>query len=66
MHSGVGGGVAYRTESEMWKVGLTYGYGIDAEREHEHGAHVVGMFVQFDFEKFFGKRRSRPWFWEVQ
>jgi hypothetical protein len=65
-HSGVGGGVAYRTESEMWKIGLTYGYGIDAERSHRHGAHVVGMFVQFDFEKYFNKRRSRPWFWEVQ
>lgn len=65
-HSGVGAGLAYRTESEMWKLGATYGYGINAERDGHHGAHVLGVFVQFDFEKFFNKRRSRPWFWEVQ
>jgi len=65
-HSGVGGGIAYRTESEMWKVGLTYGYGIDAVRSRNHGAHVVGMFLQLDLEKYFHKRRSKPWFWEVQ
>ena len=65
VHSGVGGGIFYRTESEMWKIGLSYGYGIDAVRSGNHGAHVVGMFVQFDFDKFFIKRRSKPWFWEV-
>jgi hypothetical protein len=63
-HSGVGIGMAYRTESEIWKIGLTYGYGIDAERDGRHGAHLVGMFVQFDFEKYLFQRRSKPWFWE--
>jgi hypothetical protein len=65
-HSGVGGGLVYRTESDMWKVGLTYGYGIDAVRDGRHGAHVAGMFVQFDFEQYLNKRRSKPWFWEVR
>jgi hypothetical protein len=65
-HSGIGGGLAYRTRSDMWKLGLTYGYGIDAVRGNDQGAHVVGMFVQFDFEKYLNKRRSKPWFWEPQ
>lgn len=63
-HSGVGGGIAYRTKSEIWKLGLTYGYGIDAIRSGDHGAHVVGMFVQFDVEEYFYRRRGKPWFWE--
>jgi hypothetical protein len=65
-HSGVGGGIIYRTPSDMWKIGLTYGYGIDARRDSGHGAHVVGMLIQFDFEQYLNKRRSKPWFWEVR
>jgi hypothetical protein len=62
-HSGVGGGIAYRTESDVWKVGLTYGYGIDARRNDEHGAHVVGLFVQMDVERWLRHRGggSFPW-----
>lgn len=63
-NSGVGGGLFYRSPSEMWKVGLTYGYGIDAVRDHRRGAHVVGLLVQFDLEKYFNQWRSKPWPWE--
>jgi hypothetical protein len=65
-HSGVGGGIIYRTQSDMWKIGLTYGYGIGARRAGHRGAHVAGIVLQFDFETFLNKRRSKPWPWEVQ
>ena len=63
-HSGVGGGLVYQTVSEMWKIGLTYGYGIDAIRGHHEGAHVAGLVIQFDFEKYLNKMRSKPFWWE--
>jgi hypothetical protein len=63
-HSGVGGGIAYRSESETWKAALTYGYGIDARRGNDEGAHVVGLSVQFDLEKWWTKNRSKPFWWE--
>jgi hypothetical protein len=63
-HSGVGGGIDYRSQSEMWKVGLGYGYGIDARRNGERGAHVVSLVIQFDLEKYFSKHRSKPFWWE--
>src|SRR6185436_19271873 len=58
-HSGVGGGLVYRSTTDMWKVGLTYGYGIDAVRGDHHGAHVAGLFVQFDLENYLNKHRSK-------
>jgi hypothetical protein len=64
-NSGVGGGVAYRSESETWKAGLTYGYGIDAIRGDHRGAHVIGLMVQFDLEKWLYNRRSKPFPWEL-
>ena len=48
----------------MWKVGLGYGYGIDARRSGERGAHVVSLVLQFDLEKYFNKHRSKPFWWE--
>jgi len=63
-HSGVGGGVAYRSEKGTWKAGLTYGYGIDALRNGDRGAHVVGLSVQFDLENWLNKHRSKPFWWE--
>jgi len=63
-HSGVGGGVAYRSASETWKAAITYGYGIDAIRGEGRGAHVVGLSVQFDLEKWLYKRQSKPFWWE--
>lgn len=63
-HSGIGGGIDYRSQSEMWKVGLGYGYGIDARRSGDRGAHVVSLVLQFDLEKYFNKHRSKPFWWE--
>ncbi len=62
-HSGVGGGIAYQSESEVWKAGLNYGFGIDARREGARGAHVITFVLQFDLEKYLNKQSSRPFPW---
>lgn len=62
-HSGVGGGLAYQSESGVWKAALSYGYGIDARREGARGAHVVMFALQFDLERYLNKRSSRPFPW---
>jgi hypothetical protein len=46
-HSGVGGGVMYRTEPFKMMVG--YAYGIDALRTGGRGAHSIGVLMQLDF-----------------
>jgi hypothetical protein len=63
-HSGFGAGIGYQSASEVWKTSLNYGYGIDAIRGNERGAHVVSLVLQFDFEKYLNKRRSKPFWWE--
>jgi hypothetical protein len=63
-HSGVGGGLSYRSESGIWQAGLTYGYGIDAQRDGDHGAHVVGLVMQFDLEASLNKYHRRLWWWD--
>jgi len=45
-HTGVGGGVLYKSPS--WKVMLGYGYGVDAIRSHGRGAQSVGLLLQLD------------------
>ena len=63
--SGVGGGVTYKSVSEVWKVGLNYGYGIDAIRKSGTGAHVFGVVLQIDLEKWLHDRGSKPFPWNV-
>lgn len=63
-HSGVGGGIDYRSASGTWKVGLSYGYGIDAQRSNGRGAHAANFVLQFDLEKYLNKHRSKPFWWE--
>lgn len=58
-HSGIGGGVLYQSQSGIWKTGLTYGYGIDAKRDGERGAHVVGLVMQLDLENYFFRRKAK-------
>ena len=65
-HSGVGGGLIYHSPSEVWKVGLNYGFGIDALRSSGRGAHVLSLAFQFDLEQYLNKRRSLPFWWEVR
>jgi hypothetical protein len=65
-HSGVGGGITYQSVSGVWKVGVNYGYGFDAVRDRDSGAHVVSLALQFDLEQYLNKTRSRPWPWELR
>lgn len=50
-HSGVGGGIRFRSKSDAWQVVLGYAYGVDAIRKGGRGAHSVGILVQFDLER---------------
>jgi hypothetical protein len=45
-HTGLGGGVLYKSPS--WKVMVGYGYGVDAIRSNGRGAQNVGVLLQFD------------------
>jgi hypothetical protein len=49
-HSGVGGGITYRSPAGSWFVTLIYAYGIDAIRDHDRGANQIGILFQYDFE----------------
>jgi len=48
-NSGVGAGLLYR--SAPWQVMVGYGYGVNALRSGESGAHSIGVLVQVDIEK---------------
>jgi hypothetical protein len=50
-HSGVGGGIRYRSPKDAWQVVLAYAYGIDAIRNDGRGAHNIGLLLQFDLER---------------
>jgi hypothetical protein len=50
-HSGVGGGIRYRSPKDAWQVVLAYAYGFDAIRNDDRGAHNIGVLVQFDLER---------------
>lgn len=50
-NSGVGAGLIYHSPSDAWQVMLSYGYGIDAIRDHGRGAHNIGILIQFDLER---------------
>jgi hypothetical protein len=50
-HSGVGGGIRYRSPGNTWQLVLGYAYGVDAIREHGRGAHSIGFLLQFDLER---------------
>ena len=60
-HSGVGGGIVFRSKSAAWNVMLGYAYGINAIRNGERGAHSVGLLVQYDLE---ADRRGKQPFWD--
>jgi hypothetical protein len=46
-HSGVGGGLLYRSKS--WRVMGGYAYGVDAIRSSGRGAHSIGFLMQLDW-----------------
>jgi hypothetical protein len=45
-HSGVGGGILYKSDS--FKVMVGYAYGVDAIRTDGRGAHSIGVLMQLD------------------
>jgi hypothetical protein len=61
VHSGVGGGLVFRSKSQVWQVVLGYAYGVDAIRSGGRGAHSVGILIQYDLEA--DRRGKRP-FWD--
>jgi hypothetical protein len=48
-HSGIGGGITWRSRRRDWLVSVFYGYGFDAVRRQEQGAQMVGIVLQYDF-----------------
>ncbi|HMJ65623.1 MAG TPA: hypothetical protein VK615_09750 [Candidatus Binatia bacterium] len=50
-HSGLAGGIRYRSPKDAWQIVLAYAYGVDAIRDHGRGAHNIGLLLQFDLER---------------
>src|SRR5688572_16577311 len=50
-NSGVGAGIVYRSPSDSWQIALGYGYGIDALRDGDRGAHSMSILLQFDLDR---------------
>jgi len=50
-HSGVGGGISYRSPKDAWQILVAYAYGVDAIRSEGRGAHSIGLLLQFDLER---------------
>ena len=53
--TGAGPSLSYTSRSEVWRVVLRYGYGFNALRDGEEGAHSVGVLYQYNFQQ----RKSR-------
>jgi hypothetical protein len=49
-NTGIGGGLVYTSKNKTVKVAVRYGYGFNALRDGEEGAHSVGILFQYDFE----------------
>lgn len=48
-HSGVGGGLTWRSRKGDWVISAFYGYGFDALRDDSLGGQMVGIVLQYDF-----------------
>jgi hypothetical protein len=62
-HSGVGGGLLYRSPSRAWLVGVAYGYGFQAIRE-KGGGQSVTLLVQYDMDADVKLHREPFWKWK--
>lgn len=49
-HTGIGGGIRYRSPNRAWQIALGYGHGFNAIRKSGRGAHSVGILLQYDFD----------------
>lgn len=53
--TGLGTALSFTSRSEVWRVILRYGYGVNALRDGREGAHSVGVLYQYNF----GQRKHR-------
>lgn len=62
-HTGLGGGILYKSPS--WKIMAGYGYGVDAMRSQGRGAQSIGFLLQFDLgqarESLFNTEQPGLW-----
>ena len=49
--TGVGTSLSFTSRSEVWRMILRYGYGINAQRDGHDGGHSVGVLYQYNFER---------------
>jgi hypothetical protein len=49
--SGVSGGIMWHSPNDRWKIMADYAYGINAIRDNHHGAHSIGVLLQWDLDK---------------
>lgn len=57
-HTGVGTGLSFTSRSEVWRLILRYGYGFNALRDGDEGAHSVGLLSQYNFEQRKNRRAA--------
>lgn len=48
--TGAGPGISYTSQSRSWRWIVRYGYGVNALRKGEDGAHSVGLLFQYNFK----------------
>lgn len=59
-NTGAGPGLSYTSRSQVWRLILRYGYGFNAQRDGDQGAHSVGVLYQYDFERRAHRNSKSP------
>lgn len=49
-NTGIGGGIGYSSANGAWHWVLGYAYGVNAVRDGRHGAHSVGIVMEYDLD----------------
>jgi hypothetical protein len=57
--TGVGADLSYTSRQDVWKIIARYGYGFNALRDGDEGAHSIGLLFQYNFEQR-KKRNASP------
>jgi hypothetical protein len=50
-HTDLGPDLSFTSRSQVWRVILRHGYGSNALRDSQEGAHSVGVLYQYNFER---------------
>lgn len=50
-NTGAGPSLSFTSRSEVWRLILRYGYGFNALRDGQEGAHSIGVLYQYNFER---------------